>query len=132
MGWWKDSATEEDKEYLLKYLDTNGKDIAWLFIRSAFSSVSQTAIVLMQVTHPHPPPAVWHSCRSATVCASCALALALQGWILKFEILFLQRDGHKARWCLLVDVPTLPHASQDTKYEQKCWSSLTVSRLEAV
>ncbi len=49
LGWWKDSATDEDKEYLLKYLDTDGSDIAWLFVRSAFSSVSRTAIVLMQV-----------------------------------------------------------------------------------
>jgi 4-alpha-glucanotransferase len=50
-GWWKDSATEEDKAYLKKYLDASGDDdIAWLFLRTAFSSVSRTAIVLMQVT----------------------------------------------------------------------------------
>lgn len=48
LGWWKDSATDVDREYLLKYLHTDGSDIAWLFIRSAFSSVSHTAIVLMQ------------------------------------------------------------------------------------
>ena len=48
VGWWKDSATEEDRAYLKKYLNTEGDDIAWLFIRSAFSSVSRTAIVLMQ------------------------------------------------------------------------------------
>jgi 4-alpha-glucanotransferase len=49
VGWWKDSATEEDREYLLKYMESDGSDIAWLFIRSSFSSVSRTAIVLMQV-----------------------------------------------------------------------------------
>lgn len=49
MGWWKDSATKKDRDYLTKYLNTDGSDIAWDFIRSAYSSVSRTSIILIQV-----------------------------------------------------------------------------------
>ena len=50
VGWWKDSATEVDKEYLMGYLNTDGKDIAWDFIRSAYSTVARTSIMLIQVS----------------------------------------------------------------------------------
>ncbi len=53
MGWWNDSATKVDKDYLTKYLNTDGSDIAWDFIRSAYSSVSKTSIVLIQVMALH-------------------------------------------------------------------------------
>ena len=49
VGWWKDSATKVDKEYLTQYLNTDGKDIAWDFIRSVYSTVSRTSIILIQV-----------------------------------------------------------------------------------
>lgn len=48
-GWWKDSATKVDREYLTQYLNTDGKDIAWDFIRSVYSTVSRTSIILIQV-----------------------------------------------------------------------------------
>ena len=38
VGWWKDSATEVDRAYLKQYMDSDGADIAWLFIRAAFAS----------------------------------------------------------------------------------------------
>lgn len=59
MGWWLDSATDRDKEYLCRYLCTDGLDIAWTFIREAYRSVSQTSIIQMQVLSPPyaaPPP----------------------------------------------------------------------------
>ncbi len=51
VGWWKDSAGDVDREYLAAYTGSEGApdDIAWLFIRQAFSSVSHTSIVMMQV-----------------------------------------------------------------------------------
>ncbi len=54
VGWWKDSATKVDKDYLTKYLNTDGKDIAWDFIRSVYSTVSRTSIILIQVHNPYP------------------------------------------------------------------------------
>jgi 4-alpha-glucanotransferase len=48
VGWWKDSATDVDRAFLQQYMDSDGDDIAWLFIRSALASVSRTSIVLMQ------------------------------------------------------------------------------------
>ncbi len=56
VGWWKDSATKVDKDYLTKYLNTDGKDIAWDFIRSVYSTVSRTSVILIQVHSPHPHP----------------------------------------------------------------------------
>ena len=50
VGWWKDSATEVDKEYLMEYLNTDGNDIAWDFIRSAYNTVARTSIMLIQVS----------------------------------------------------------------------------------
>lgn len=48
VGWWRDSATEKDKSYLKRYLNTSGKDIAGDFIREAFKSVSKSSIVMIQ------------------------------------------------------------------------------------
>ena len=48
-GWWKDSAGEQDREYLGEYLGSDGADVAWDLIRAAFASVSRTTIVMMQV-----------------------------------------------------------------------------------
>ena len=52
MGWWKDSAGDVDREFLAAYVGAEdaAEDIAWLFIRQAFASVSRTSIVMMQVT----------------------------------------------------------------------------------
>ncbi len=47
LGWFK-SAGKAEREFCLKYLDSNGKEIHWDFIRSAFSSVADTAIVPLQ------------------------------------------------------------------------------------
>jgi 4-alpha-glucanotransferase len=49
VGWFADSANAQDKKYLKAYLGSDGKDIAWDFIKSAMASVSCTSIVLMQV-----------------------------------------------------------------------------------
>ncbi|MFH1295836.1 MAG: 4-alpha-glucanotransferase [Bacteroidota bacterium] len=46
-GWFA-SASEEDREYVLEYLNTGGEDIHWDLIRLAWSSVANTAIVPMQ------------------------------------------------------------------------------------
>lgn len=50
VGWWQDSATERDKNYLKQYTGVQEvSDIAWLLLREAFKSVSRTSIVMMQV-----------------------------------------------------------------------------------
>ena len=49
VGWWQDSAQPAEKEYIKRYLHTNGKDIAGDFMRESFKSVSKTAIVMLQV-----------------------------------------------------------------------------------
>ena len=49
VGWWKDSATPQEKDYIKKYLNTTGKDISGDFMRESFKSVSRTAIVMLQV-----------------------------------------------------------------------------------
>lgn len=49
VGWWMDSATDRDKEYLCRYLCTDGQDIAWTFIRESYRSVSETSVIQMQV-----------------------------------------------------------------------------------
>ena len=53
MGWWKDSAGAQDRDYLGDYLGSDGADIAWDFIRAAFASVSRVTIVMMQVRLGH-------------------------------------------------------------------------------
>ena len=50
MGWWRDSATEKDKSYVKRYLNTSGKDVAGDFIREAFKSVSKSSIVMIQAS----------------------------------------------------------------------------------
>lgn len=52
VGWWNDSAQDAEKEYIKRYLHTNGKDIAGDFMRESFKSVSKTSIVMLQVTCP--------------------------------------------------------------------------------
>lgn len=47
VGWFKRIPAEE-KGKVLAYLGTNGKDIAWDFIRASMSSVADTSIFLMQ------------------------------------------------------------------------------------
>ena len=39
-----------DKDYLMRYLNTKGDDIAWDFIRCGYSSVSRTCITLIQAS----------------------------------------------------------------------------------
>jgi 4-alpha-glucanotransferase len=46
-GWFK-NATEDDRKYVLDYLQTHETDIHWSFIRLAWASVAYTAIVPMQ------------------------------------------------------------------------------------
>jgi 4-alpha-glucanotransferase len=46
-GWFK-NATEDDRKYVLDYLQTHESDIHWSFIRLAWASVAYTAIVPMQ------------------------------------------------------------------------------------
>jgi len=47
VGWFKDSK-EEDRKYMLDYLNCEGNNINWSFIRLAWASVANTAIVPMQ------------------------------------------------------------------------------------
>ena len=47
VGWFK-SASADDRKYVLEYLNTDTKEIHWSFIRLAWSSVANTAIVPMQ------------------------------------------------------------------------------------
>jgi 4-alpha-glucanotransferase len=53
VGWFADSANAQDKKYLQAYLGSDGKDVAWDFIKSAMCSVSNTSIVMMQVRSAH-------------------------------------------------------------------------------
>jgi 4-alpha-glucanotransferase len=45
---WYNSATPDDRKYVLDYLNTNDHDIHWSFIRLAWSSVALTAIIPIQ------------------------------------------------------------------------------------
>ena len=45
---WFTSANKREREFCLKYLHSDGREIHWDFIRAAFSSVADTAIVPMQ------------------------------------------------------------------------------------
>lgn len=47
VGWFK-SANQTERKFCLKYLDSNGREIHWDFIRASFASVADTAIVPMQ------------------------------------------------------------------------------------
>lgn len=48
VGWFKGSANAQDKAYIAKYLQSDGSDIAWDFIRAAMQSVAKTSIFMMQ------------------------------------------------------------------------------------
>lgn len=48
VGWFASSANKQDKKYLKAYLGSDGKDIAWDFIKAAMQSVSNTSIIMMQ------------------------------------------------------------------------------------
>lgn len=45
---WFESANRTERDFCLKYLNSSGKEIHWDFIRAAFSSVADSAIVPMQ------------------------------------------------------------------------------------
>jgi len=47
-GWYEKSSTESERDFARRYLGRDGGDIAWDFIRLAFSSVADLAIVPMQ------------------------------------------------------------------------------------
>ncbi len=47
VGWFK-SANRSERDFCLKYLNSNGKEIHWDFIRAAFASVADSAIVPLQ------------------------------------------------------------------------------------
>ena len=47
VGWFA-AAKEEDKEYVLNYLNSNGENIAWDFVRAAWASVANLAVAPMQ------------------------------------------------------------------------------------
>ena len=46
-GWFA-KAKKEDREYVMKYINTDAKNIHWDFIRLAFASVACTAVIPMQ------------------------------------------------------------------------------------
>jgi 4-alpha-glucanotransferase len=48
VGWYKVTSNEAEREGARKYLRTDGADIAWDFIRAAWSSVAHTAIAPAQ------------------------------------------------------------------------------------
>lgn len=47
VGWWS-SATESEKHFTRRYLNTNAQDIAWDLIRAVWASVANTALVPVQ------------------------------------------------------------------------------------
>ena len=53
MGWWQGSANDGEKAYFKEYLGVDGKDPAWALLKESLKSVSQTAIMLMQVSLQH-------------------------------------------------------------------------------
>ena len=46
-GWWA-SATDRERHYARRYLNTDGHDMAWTLIRTAMASVADTAVHPMQ------------------------------------------------------------------------------------
>ncbi len=49
LGWWKNSASEEEKLFAAAYLNiTREDDIAWSFVRGALTSVANLAIIPIQ------------------------------------------------------------------------------------
>jgi len=47
-GWWKSSATQEEKQYAAAYIGEVKDGMHWAFIRAAFASVARMAIVPLQ------------------------------------------------------------------------------------
>ncbi|NPA92272.1 MAG: 4-alpha-glucanotransferase [Chloroflexi bacterium] len=47
VGWWQ-RASEEEKDFLRRYLATDGRDVAWDLIRAAWRSVAKWAIAPVQ------------------------------------------------------------------------------------
>jgi len=47
-GWYETTSDEEERQYALKYLDSDGSDIAWDMIRLAWASVANTAMTTAQ------------------------------------------------------------------------------------
>ncbi len=47
VGWWQ-RASEEEKDFLRRYLATDGRDIAWDLMRAAWRSVAQWAVAPVQ------------------------------------------------------------------------------------
>ena len=48
VGWWKNSATRDEKRYASAYVGEQSDGIHWAFIRTAFASVADMAIVPLQ------------------------------------------------------------------------------------
>ncbi len=45
---WFENASEKDKKYVLDYIHSNGENVGWDLIRTAWASVANTAIAPMQ------------------------------------------------------------------------------------
>jgi 4-alpha-glucanotransferase len=48
MGWYQVTSSEKERDYARRYVASNGSDIAWDFIRLAWSSVANTAMTTTQ------------------------------------------------------------------------------------
>ena len=48
LGWYQNSSSEQERDYLRRYCVTDGSDVAWTLIRLAHASVASTAIVALQ------------------------------------------------------------------------------------
>jgi len=48
LGWFQDQATAEERDYALKYMGSAGHDFVWDFIRLAYRSVANIAMVNLQ------------------------------------------------------------------------------------
>ena len=48
VGWYEVTSRPEEQEYALRYLDSDGSEIAWDFVRLAWSSVANTAMTTAQ------------------------------------------------------------------------------------
>jgi hypothetical protein len=64
--------------YIQQYLESDGSDIAWDFIRAAFQSVAKTSIVMMQVGADAGVVVVGRN-RSRYMCASLITGLPCSG-----------------------------------------------------
>jgi 4-alpha-glucanotransferase len=48
LGWYRHSSTENERDFVRRYLATDGREIHWDMIRLAFSSVAHTAVIPLQ------------------------------------------------------------------------------------